>query len=218
MKNPEPERLPDQQQLAHQKAVGFRDLLVAWAENHTHDKTAFYPELFRLAAERIEKDVDAFCDRASAIFDEIDAFGQEPTLDDDWLDELTGQKDCFYFSTDALLSELPPLPGKKRGRKPQPPSEIEVVQAVQRAVEKAEDALAVAHHENPNDWIHRIHKALENNQGTATFAQLQNDTGLSPGALFLGLLLGHENWQMRQTQFYGPVIVVLTQVTQGQGQ
>ena len=218
MKNPEPERLPDQQQLAHQKAVGFRDLLVAWAENHTDDKTAFYPELFRLAAERIEKDIDAFCDRAAEIFDEIEAFGQEPTLDEDWLDELTGEKDCFYFSTDSLLSELPPLTGRKRGRQPQPFSEIEVVQAVQRAVEKAEDALAVAHHENPADWIHRIAISLQENHGSATFAHLQDATGLSPGALFLGLLLGHDNWQMRQTKFYGPVIVVLTQVTQGQGQ
>ena len=198
MKNPEPEQLPDQQQLAHQKAVSFRDLLVAWAENHTHDKTVFYPELFRLAAERIEKDVDAFCDRASAVFDEIDAFGQEPTLDEDWLDELTGKKDCFYFSTDALLSELPPLTGKKRGRKPQPPDEKTVVEAVQEAVQEAEDALSVAHMEDPKDWISRIQKALQENHGSADFHQLLIGTRLSPGALFLGLLLGHEYWGLHR--------------------
>ena len=201
---------------AREKAQHFQQAVVAIAQNHPQD--AFYLTLFRIAADLIEKDVALFCHRAEIAFEQMDAFGQEPSLDDDWLNELTGEKDCFYFSTDSLLSELPPLPGQKRGRKPQPPSEIEVVQAVQRAVEKAEDALAVAHHENPNDWIQSIALSLENNQGKATFAQLQDATGLSPGALFLGLLLGHEQWQLKQTQFYGPVIVVLTQGTQGQGQ
>ena len=44
----------------------------------------------------------------------IEAHGQEPELDDDWLDELTGEKDSFYFSTDSIVQALPPLPRRKR--------------------------------------------------------------------------------------------------------
>lgn len=128
------ERSPEpKHQNAHDRAKQFQQQIVAIAQGKPKD--VFYHELFRLAADRIEHDVEMFCDRAAILFEEIEAYGHEPTLDDDWLDELTGEKDNFYFSTDSLLTELPPLPGLKRGRKPQPPAEKEVVQAVLNAVE-----------------------------------------------------------------------------------
>jgi hypothetical protein len=46
-------------------------------------------------------------------------------------------------------------------------------------------------------------------RGKATFSQLLSLTQLSPGTLFLGLLLGQDNWSMSQTAFYGEVWAVL---------
>lgn len=199
-------RLSDQQhQAALQKAIDFRQQVTAIA--HAKGKDAFFSELFRIAADLIEKDANAFCDRAAEVFEEIEAFGQEPQLDDDWLYEITGENDNFYFSTDSLVTELPPLPGRKRGRQPTPPQEKAVVDAVQQAVQQAEDALSVAHLENPSDWIDRIHKAISLSGGRASFGALRSATGLSPGALFLGLLLGQEQWSLHQAQFYGQVVV-----------
>lgn len=206
MTRPSSDRLFEQKhQAAIQKAIDFRQHVTAIA--HAKGTDAFFPELFRIAADLIEQDANDFCDRAEVVFEEIEAYGQEPQLDTDWLDELTGEKDNFYFSTDSLVSELPPLPGRKRGRKPQPPKEREVVQAVQMAVQEAEDALAISHMENPSDWIDRIQRALAGSGGAASFGALRNATGLSPGALFLGLLLGQEHWTMTQTEFYGQVEV-----------
>ena len=175
-------------------------------------KDAFYLTLFRLAADHIERDVNEFCDRAADVFEQLEAHGQEPTIDEGWLDELTGENDSFYFSTDSLVSQPPLLPGKKRGRKPKPLKELneaEVVKAVQAAIEEAEahDVLAISHQENSSDWIARIQSALLDSGGKATFESLLEGTRLSPGALFLGLLLGHERWNIRQTEFYGQVLV-----------
>lgn len=64
--------------------------------------------------------------------------------------------------------------------------------------------------EDPNDWIHRIALSLRGNHGQATFGQILTETRLSPGALFLGLLVGHECWGLQQTEFYGQVMVILS--------
>ncbi len=210
MMNGELGRLSEEQwQLAHHKAQGFRDRLVKQAANKATGNTVFYPELFRIAAELIERDADDFCGRAEDIFDEIDAYGQEPLLDDDWLAEITGEKDSFYFSPDSLVTQLPPLPGKKRGKKPGGLDEVEVIRAVVEAIVSMEEAISVAHQEDPSSWIERIHAVLENEHGTATFGWLKQATGLSPGALFLGLLLGHERWRITQKTFYGEIFVSL---------
>ncbi|PZO46103.1 MAG: hypothetical protein DCF15_20775 [Phormidesmis priestleyi] len=203
-------RLSEEQwQLAHHKALSFRDRLVKQAVNKATGNTVFYPELFRIAAELIEKDADAFCDRAQAMFDEIDAYGQEPTLDDDWLAEVTGEKDSFYFSTDSLVTQMPSLSGKKRGKKPNQLGEADVIKAVEEAIVSIEETISVAHQEDPTRWILRIHSALESEHGCATFGKLMKKTSLSPGALFLGLLLGHDHWHLTQNSFYGQVVVTL---------
>ena len=208
----EPSRLgPKQSQLVSDRATKHHQQILATAREKARgsERVNFFPELFRLAAEAIETDVIEFCDRAETIFEEIEAFGQEPDLDTAWLHEITGEKDNFYFSTDSLVSDLPPLPGMTRGRKPKPPTEDEVIQAVKDAVEMAEaqDVLATAHVENPSVWIEKIAQALALKGGTASFGELRSATALSPGALFLGLLLGQEHWDMHQTEFYGKLEV-----------
>ncbi len=199
-----PQRLsPAQWQIAQQKAIRFRQQV------EQEGQGLGFPEVFRLAARRIQADVDTFYDRALETFDEIDAFGKEPQLDSDWLCEVTGEKDSFSFSTDSLLSLAEPLPRRKRGRKPQPHLENDVVRAVQQAIAQAEDAFSVAHLEDPADWILKIVTALQLNHGVADFEHLRLATGLSPAALLLGLLLGHDSWTLHQAQFYAPITVTL---------
>ena len=76
-------------------------------------------------------------------------------------------------------------------------------QVVEEAVQSFEQAMAVSHGEKPQEWIEMIKVALRSSGGEANFWQLQRCTGLSPGALFLGLLLGHQNWITTQIDFEG---------------
>ncbi|MGB3300667.1 MAG: hypothetical protein WBA76_20580, partial [Phormidesmis sp.] len=78
-------------------------------------------------------------------------------------------------------------------------------QVVEAAVQSLEDALAVSHVEKPHEWIENIKVALRQNGGEADFWLLQHSTRLSPGALFLGLLLGHQNWITTQLNFDGNI-------------
>ena len=108
-------RLSDQQMMmAQERAISWRQKVVAIALQNSQrmgqvnrgtseeGQRAFFPEVFRIASELIEQDTGEFCDRAEEVFDEIEAHGQEPQLDDEWIDELTGENDNFYFSTDSL--------------------------------------------------------------------------------------------------------------------
>lgn len=208
-------RLSDQQKMVAQgRAIAWRKKIVAISREKAKEKggNAFFPEVFRIAGELIEQDTDGFCDRAEEIFEEIEAHGQEPQLDEDWIDELTGENDCFYFSTDSLEKQRDTLPGLKRGRKSKAPDEEAVVKAVQEAVQSFEDALAVSHVEQPQEWITRIKRALDKEGGTADFDSLKRITQLSTGALFLGLLLGQQNWELRQDCFYGRVTVTVREM------
>lgn len=216
-KTEEKGRLSDQQlAIAMEKANRWRLEVEARVRAQGGGEKAFFPEVFRIAGEGIEEDVDGFCDRAEEVFEEIEAFGQEPQLDDDWIDQLTGENDNFYFSTDSLVRELEPLPGRKRGRKPL--SDLEV-QRLTREIENAiidenepeqsfEQALAVAHAENVQDWINSIKHALSDSENREIeFWRLQQLTRLRPTELFLGLLLGQQHWTMRQREFYGQLFV-----------
>lgn len=203
-------RLSDQQlAAAMEKATRWRLEVEARVRAKGGGEKAFFPEVFRIASELIEDDVEGFCDHAEDVFEEIEAYGQEPQLDDDWLGEIAGEKDNFYFSTDSIVSEAEKLPGRKRGRKPKLPDEAQVVKAVEEAMQNLEDALKVAHHENPQDWISRIRMALEMNNGTMGFWKLREVTQLSTGALFLGLLLRQEEWELEQDCFYGELMATL---------
>ena len=157
---------------------------------------------FAIAAELISRKTNRFCQRADDHFDSIEAYGQEPQLDDDWLNALTGEKDCFYFSTESLVEGLPTLPRPARAKKPKTDlDEDQMGQMVEEAVQSFEQAMAVSHVEKPQEWIELIKVALRRGGGEANFWLLQRSTGLSPGALFLGLLLGQNNWTTTQIDF-----------------
>ena len=164
-------------------------------------------------AEAIEEDVDGFCDRAEMAFEEIEAYGQELGLDTDWLGEVVGDRDNFYFSTDNLVSDLVSPPRRKRQKKELSEEEHERLRAeVEAAIideqdegQSFEQALAVAHGENVEEWIITINQALRKEGGQADFWQLWKGTKLQPVELFLGLLLGQQHWNVRQFEFYGTV-------------
>lgn len=180
-------------------------------------KAKGFSEIFRLAALRIEADVDSFYELAEELFEEIEAYGKEPKLDEDWLYEVTGERDTFYFSTENLLTE--PLPidrGRGQQHKESTAEEkAEVVEEVEQAVQSFEEAIGVSHSEDVERWIEKIAIALrkKNNrkQERMEFWQLQQETQLSASALFLGLLLGHTHWSIHQEEgFYSKVFVSLT--------
>ena len=161
---------------------------------------------FAISAELIGRRADWLAIRAEDAFDEIEAFGHEPELDNDWLNGLTGKKDNFYFSTDSLVREREPLPRRKRARKLKGDLDAEAMaEVVEEAVQSLEQALSVSHVEKPQEWIQRIAIALKEKGGKAEFWTLKNMTGLSTGATFLGLLLGQDNWTLGQKEFYGTV-------------
>lgn len=195
-----------QQQRAQQKAACFRQQV----ERESQGKG--FTEVFRLAALRIESDVEGFCDRAQEVFDEIEAFGQEPQIDQDWLKEVTGETDNFYFSTDSLVQEASKLPNRRGRKKKVQADERVVVAAVEEAVQSLEDALSVSHSEDVQSWIQRVVTSLrsvrEQHNGIS-FWQLQKITKLQPTALWLALLLGSQHWRIEQAEddFYRDVTV-----------
>lgn len=100
------------------KALSAHDRLVRTAQKRSADQQgAFFTALFHLAAEAIKDDVKQFCDRAKATLEKVEAHGHEPQVDKDWLKEVTGEKDNFYFSTEKLMSDLVTTPRRKRRKK-----------------------------------------------------------------------------------------------------
>ena len=212
-------RLTEQQlQAVKDKAAQFQNRLInqarAQVTQHGMEKGAFFNLLFHLAGELIEGDVDSFCALAETVFEEIEAYGQDPLLDADWLAEVTGEKDNFYFSTDNLVSDLVTLPKRKRRVKILSDEEQE---RLRREVENAiidepepqnlEQALAVAHAEDPQLWILAIKRTLHTLGGKTDFYTLRLQANLSAGELFLGLLLGQQHWKLSQTSFYNAVFI-----------
>ena len=196
-----------QHQRAQQKAVCFRQQVERESQGRG------FAEVFRLAALRIEEDVDGFCDRAQEVFEEIEAFGQEPQIDEGWLKEITGETDNFYFSTESLTQEAPKLPGWRGRKKKAQVDEQVVVAAVKEAVQSLEDALNVSHSEDVQSWIKKKWRPRYSRYRSKTtelvFWQLQEITELQPTALWLALLLGGQHWSLEQTEneFYKDVII-----------
>ena len=195
-----------QQQRAQQKAARFRQQV----ERESLGRG--FAEVFRLAALRIEADVDGFCDRAQEVFDEIEAFGQEPQIDEDWLKEVTGETDNFYFSTESLTHQAPKLPSQRGRKRKAEVDERVVVAAVEEAVQSLEDALNVSHSEDVQGWIQKVATSLQSIRGQdskISFWQLQKITKLQPTALWLALLLGGQHWTLEQAkdEFYRDVTV-----------
>ena len=195
-----------QQHRAQQKAAHFRQQV----EQESRGKG--FAEVFRLAALRIEADVNGFCDRAQEVFDEIEAFGQEPEIDENWLKEVTGETDSFYFSTENLIQEAPKLPSRRGRKKKAQVDERAFVTAVEEAVQSLEDALNVSHGEDIQNWVQKVVASLRSvkeQHNEISFWQLQKITRLQPTALWLALLLGGQHWTLEQAKddFYRDVTV-----------
>lgn len=75
-----------------------------------------------------------------------------------------------------------------------------------------DEAIAVSHSENVQDWIDVIKSALALSNTAASFEQLLSTTLLRPGELWLALLLGHTHWTLKQDCCYGDLSVVLNDV------
>jgi len=195
---------PERVRHLEKRAVRFRQLVhwMARRKVEGHKFESVNGAMFAICAELITRKTDKFCENAEDEFDSIEAHGQEPELDDDWLDELTGEKDSFYFSTDSIVRALSPLPRRKRCKQSEGElDESQMAQVVEEAVQSFEQAMAVSHGEKPQEWIEKIKVALRSSGGEANFWVLQSCTRLSPGALFLGLLLGQQNWMTTQIDF-----------------
>ena len=191
---------------AQQKAVCFRQQV----EQESQGKG--FAEVFRLAALKIEADVEGFCDRAQEVFDEIEAFGQEPQIDEDWLQEVTDKTDNFYFSTESLTQETPKLPSRRGRKKKEQADEQVVAAAVEEAVQSLEEALNVSHSEDVQSWIQKVVislRSIKEQHNGINFWQLQKITKLQPTALWLALLLGSQHWTIEQAEdeFYRDVTV-----------
>jgi hypothetical protein len=77
-----------------------------------------------------------------------------------------------------------------------------------------EQALEIAHAESASDWQAKILLVLEAELEPIDFWALKNKTSLSPASLFLGLLLGSEQWYLQPAPSaidsgYGSVLISL---------
>ena len=138
------------------RAIRFRQLVYWVARKQVEGEGSTFESvngaMFAICAELIQRRTDRFCERAEDEFDTIEAYGSEPELDDDWLDELTGEKDSFYFSTDSIVKVLPPLPRRARPKKPEAGlDEGQMAAVVEEAVQSFEQAIAVSHGEKAKE-------------------------------------------------------------------
>ena len=140
------------------------------------------------AAASILRDANRFHDKAQAALDDLEVFGREPEITDDWLDDLIEPDPTYYFDPTSLITPEPVEP-----RQVSPRERANVIAQVEAAIEEATvNPLSVAHAESPSDWQGRIEKAMAGQSGPISFGDLAKLTRLSGGALMLGLLL--TNW------------------------
>ncbi|MGI8933349.1 MAG: hypothetical protein ACR2FS_04670 [Phormidesmis sp.] len=156
-------------------------------------------ERLRLAGVLLLAETEVFCDRAKETLDDLEAWGKEPVLEADWLSGLVPE-DPYYFTAGKLVGpmpELPELPRQERGRSPEqePP--------VNASVDVSE-VLGLAHAEDPQAWQNAIVMAMDAQPQPVGFWRLVEVTGLSPGELLLGLLMG--GWRLSQDSFYGEIL------------
>ena len=152
------------------------------------------------AAIALLKEAEDFCERAHEELDDLEAWGKEPTISEDWLASFVPEED-YFFSAELPQSFVEDLPRKERVRS--------------TAEEKVMDAsvdvsalLALAHPEDPQAWQMAIEQAIGTHKEIA-FERLLADTQLSRAELLIGLLLGASQgrWKLCQRAFYGELLV-----------
>ena len=155
-------------------------------------------EQLRRAGAHILADAEVWCDQAHDELDDLEAWGKCPKLTSGLLGDLLPQEPFYYTTPAALLdspSALPKLPRKVGVRSP-------ATEAVNASVDVSK-ILELAHAEDPAAWQVAIEQAMDKRRAVP-FAELLGETGLSPGELLLGLLLG--GWQLSQREFYGELL------------
>lgn len=160
-------------------------------------------ERLRLAGAQLLAETEQFCDRAEDTFKDLEAWGKEPQLEADWLSGLVPE-DPYYFTVGKLVDGLPPLPELPRKERVRATQELPTVNASVNVSE----VLGLAHAEDPQAWQNAIERALEAQAEPVRFWTLVEATGLAPGELLLGLLLGsmRGDWALSQDGFYGEIL------------
>jgi hypothetical protein len=119
-------------------------------------------------------------------------------LDDDWMAGLVRQPVSFDLSP---LVEVPPLPEPSKRQRPtadsslvgavEPNRLLEMIEQLAQDPEFVQAQLAaLAGGETPGQWREAIENCWDCCSAQVSFAHLQQQTGLAPVELWLGLLLG----------------------------
>lgn len=150
------------------------------------------------------EEVESFCIEANETLDHLEAYGKEPVLDESWLEDLSSSDKPFYFSTDSLESESELEPEEKHR---QLRLNINLTPTEERAFPSSDsiaDVLVLAHAEDVESWQLAIANVMASHK-RLSFTTLLELSGMRPGELLIGLLLGE--WTLKQQTFYGELEV-----------
>ena len=137
------------------------------------------------------------------------------TLDADWLEGLIRKTSSLDLSRFEKPDTRLRLPGEESSE------ELVTNQLLYDEVadssQSLDQVLAIAHSESASEWQEKILSILQLEILPIDFWALKEKTQLSPSALFLGLLLGSEDWYLRKNDEvvsewgYGSILVSLTE-------
>ncbi|MEO0760113.1 MAG: hypothetical protein AAFY78_24955 [Cyanobacteria bacterium J06648_16] len=156
--------------------------------------------VLKLGSVVMERDATAYHDRALLDLEDLENWGQEPELDDDWFAATPAPERCEP-NLEAAVTPLPRAPRTPNALTPQ------VVPKCDDLTEaEAVAAVGVAHVEEPIDVFNRRVRAAFAGRNRVGLLELAEQTGEKPNGLLIRLLLG--GWRLEQTEFYGEVEVL----------
>ncbi|MEO0659799.1 MAG: hypothetical protein AAFY74_20350, partial [Pseudomonadota bacterium] len=133
--------------------------------------------------------------------DDLESWGKEPELADDWFLDAPTPERCEP-NLEAAVRLLPRAPRQPTDR------QCDAVTCVEQAITATEFAAAIgtAHIEDPTGWGKRIALAMDGRERIKFWALIEA-TGLSSGELLLGLLLGGWRMEPQGDDFYGDFVI-----------
>lgn len=142
-----------------------------------------------------------------------DAEGAGVILGEAWLNDLVLKTSSLDLSRFAKPDTRLRMPGE--GLFDEIMGELEEIEPLplDDSPKNLDEALAIAHVESVSDWQAKILMVLEQESAPIDFWLLRGKTQLPPSALFLGLLLGSDSWQLRRNYaasedgYYGSILV-----------
>lgn len=147
------------------------------------------------------QDVETYCTEANGALDDLEAYGKEPTLDAEFLNDLASSDSVYTFSTDSIERELEPEPTIRH-------RQLRLNLAAQpqaqdlASADDISEILSLAHSEDVDLWMRAIAGAMSG-RARVGFRELLYLSGLKPSELLIGLLLG--SWVLMQQSFYGEI-------------